>query len=381
MQKIMMIFGTRPEGIKMAPLYHALKKGGRFLPCVAVTGQHREMLHQVLELFQIPADYDLDIMQPGQSLTEITSRVLGGLEGILKEAQPDLVLVHGDTTTTFSASLAAFYQQIPVGHVEAGLRSYDPYNPYPEEMNRRLTAQLARLHFSPTPQARENLLGENIDPESIFITGNTVIDALLGMVEPAYPFQDPQLAALDFMKKIMVVTLHRRENWGQPLENILAALRAVMAEEKDVEMVFSLHKNPRVREPVRQYLGGQPRVHLIEPPHYREFANLLARSYLVVTDSGGLQEEAPALGKPVLVLRETTERPEGLEAGTVRLLGTEERHVYQGITQILRDPREYAQMAQAINPYGDGQAALRIAQILHWYFQGGELPPEFQPGR
>ncbi len=377
---VLLVFGTRPEAIKMAPVYRALREGP-LRPIVAVTAQHREMLDQVLELFQIPVAYDLNIMREGQSLTQVTGLVLGGLAQVLEEVRPRLVLVHGDTTTTFAASLAAFYQQIPVGHVEAGLRSHDPYNPYPEEMNRRLTGSLAALHFCPTPLARENLCRESVAPDRIYVTGNTVIDALLSIVEEDYQFQEPTLRSLDFAgRRVLVATAHRRENWGGPLRDIMLALKDLADRFPDVEVVFPVHRNPQVREPAQAILGGAPRVHLIPPLPYGEFANLLARCHLVLTDSGGLQEEAPALGKPVLVLREKTERPEGVAAGTVRLAGTRRETVLQEAERLLVDSEEYGRMARAVNPYGDGMAAARIHQALLHYFGLGERPLDFRPG-
>lgn len=378
---ILLVFGTRPEAIKMAPVYRALREGP-LSPIVAVTAQHREMLDQVLDLFQIPVDYDLNIMRQAQSLTQVTQRVLGGLAGVLEEVKPRLVLVHGDTTTTFAASLAAFYQQIPVGHVEAGLRSHDPYNPYPEEMNRRLTASLAALHFCPTALAKDNLYRESIAGDGIYVTGNTVIDALLSTVQEDYQFQEPILQSLDFARRrVLVATAHRRENWGAPLRDVFLALKDLVQRFPDVEVVFAVHQNPRVREPAQAILGGIPRVHLVPPLPYGEFVNLLARCHLVLTDSGGLQEEAPALGKPVVVLRETTERPEGVGAGTVRLVGTKREAVLKEAAKLLADSKEYEKMARAVNPYGDGKAAARIHMALLHHFGLGERPVDFCPGK
>lgn len=377
--KILVVFGTRPEAIKMAPVIQELKRfPEEFRCCVAVTAQHREMLDQVLRLFAIEPEYDLNIMRPGQSLEEVTIRALEGLTGVLDRERPDMVLVHGDTTTTFVAALAAFYRQTAVGHVEAGLRTRDKYAPYPEEMNRRLTGALADLHFAPTAQARENLLREAVPPDSIYVTGNTVIDALKATVKEDYVFTDATLAALDFRKRLLLVTAHRRENWGEPLEEIFTALREIKGYYEDVEIVFPVHKNPKVRQTAERILQGCPGIHLIEPLDYEPFANLLARSYLVLTDSGGLQEEAPSLGKPVLVLREVTERPEAVQAGTVRLVGTGRERIVAAVRELLENRQSYLQMARAVNPYGDGLAAKRIRGFLRYYF-GLSIarPPEY----
>lgn len=367
--KVMTIFGTRPEAIKMAPLVKELEKEEELESIVAVTAQHREMLDQVLELFAINPDYDLDIMKAGQSLTEISVRVLEGLEKVLKEVQADLVLVHGDTSTTFLAALAAFYQQIKIGHVEAGLRTYNKYSPFPEEMNRQLAGVLADLHFAPTAAARENLLKENTPTEKIFVTGNTVIDALLQTVREDYRFNDDILDGIDFAgRKVILLTAHRRENLGQPMEEIFKAVRRLVEENPELELVFPVHLNPAVRQVATAVLGNMDRVHLIEPLDYEPFVNLMARCYLVLTDSGGIQEEAPGLGKPVLVLRNTTERPEAIAAGTVRLVGTDAEKIYQAATELIRDEEEYARMANAVNPYGDGQAARRIVRRIKYEF-------------
>jgi UDP-N-acetylglucosamine 2-epimerase (non-hydrolysing) len=380
--KVLVVFGTRPEAIKMAPVVKALEREReRFLCRVAVTAQHREMLDQVLELFDIKPAYDLDIMRAGQTLFDITERALSGLRRILEAEAPDLVLVHGDTTTTFAAALAAFYLQIPVGHVEAGLRTRNKYAPFPEEMNRHLTAVLADLHFAPTPRARTNLLTEGVPAERIFVTGNTVIDALQATVRPDFAFTDPVLRAVDFAsQRVLLVTTHRRENWGAPLREVYRALREVVLAYPDVVVVFPVHRNPVVRDVVLAELGGLPRVHLIEPLDYLPFANLMARCHLVLTDSGGLQEEAPALGKPVLVLRETTERPEALEAGTVELVGTARERVLAATRRLLDDPAAYRRMAEAVNPYGDGRAAARVVAALAYRFGlAAEPPEEFVP--
>ncbi|NMB11296.1 MAG: UDP-N-acetylglucosamine 2-epimerase (non-hydrolyzing) [Firmicutes bacterium] len=366
MVKVMTVFGTRPEAIKMAPVVRALKsKPTKFDVKVTVTGQHREMLDQVLEFFQITPDHDLDIMRHGQTLTDITSRVLSGLEKVISAESPDIVLVHGDTTTTFAASLAAFYQQVAVGHVEAGLRSYDLYNPFPEEMNRRLTGALATFHFAPTQSAAEHLAGEGVSRSHIFLTGNTVIDALLGTVRDDYIFRNPVLKNLDFAEeRVILMTTHRRENWGLPMRRIFTAVRQLIQSFPDVRVVFPVHRNPRIREVAESALSDLPRVNLIEPPAYEEFVNLMARAYFLLTDSGGLQEEAPSLEKPVLVLRDTTERPEGVQAGTALLVGTDTGRIVKEATRLLTDQQAYSTMAKAPNPYGDGQAAERIAKIL-----------------
>ncbi|MCX7780481.1 MAG: UDP-N-acetylglucosamine 2-epimerase (non-hydrolyzing) [Negativicutes bacterium] len=366
--KVMTIFGTRPEAIKMAPVVLELAKYPEHIrPIVAVTAQHREMLDQVLELFGITPDYDLDIMSQGQTLFDITCRAMQGLNGALVQERPDLVLVHGDTTTTFAGALSAFYHQIAVGHVEAGLRTGNKYSPYPEEMNRKLTGALTDIHFAPTATARDNLIAEAVTPETIFVTGNTVIDALMATVNSAYRFSDPLLRNIDYTgKRVILVTTHRRENLGEPMRQVYQALGDIVAEFPDVEVVFPVHKNPKVREVVNAELGGRDRIHLIDPLDYQPFANLLAKSCLVLTDSGGIQEEAPSLGKPVLVLRDTTERPEAVAAGTVKLIGTARERVYTETRRLLCDRAEYERMANACNPYGDGQAARRIVRYILW---------------
>ena len=381
-RKIITIFGTRPEAIKMAPLVKTLQ-GDPQIDCkVAVTAQHREMLDQVLNLFQIIPDYDLDIMRAGQSLFEITSRALLGLQHILLKEKPDLVLVHGDTSTTFVGALAAYYQQIPVGHVEAGLRSGNKYSPFPEEMNRRLTGVLGDLHFAPTRIAAENLLREGHDPAQIFITGNTVIDALLNTVKKEYKFPAAVLNSIDFTaQRVLVLTTHRRENLGEPLQQIYAAIRELILEFTDIVVVFPVHKNPAVRQVAQKALGDLERVKLIEPLDYEPFANLMNKADLVLTDSGGLQEEAPSLGKPVLVLRENTERPEAVAAGTVKLVGTNKEKIYQETKLLLTDKKAYDQMAQAVNPYGDGQASRRILEALHYSWGWCPKPPEYYEGK
>jgi len=376
--KILIVFGTRPEAVKMAPLVKELQKSPNILPVVAVTAQHREMLDQVLDLFEIKPHYDLNIMRHGQTLSEITSRVLEGIGEIIAGEKPDLVLVHGDTTTTFASALAAFYEKTPVGHVEAGLRTRDKYAPFPEEMNRRLTGALADFHFAPTETARKNLLKEGVDRKSIFVTGNTVIDALFAAVNPKYKFEGP-LSRLRFEnRRIILVTAHRRENWGEPMEEIFSALAQIVDRFGDVEVVFPVHKNPAIRTQAEKILGRRKRIHLIEPLEYAPFVNLMARCYMVLTDSGGLQEEAPALGKPVLVLREITERPEALEAGTVRLVGFSRDRIVRETEKLLRDDKEYQAMANAVNPYGDGKASIRIRKWLEYrYGLSSEIPPEF----
>lgn len=364
--KVMTVFGTRPEAIKMAPLALELKKHSQYIDSfVTVTAQHREMLDQVLDLFDIKPDFDLNIMSHGQTLSDITCKAVKGLEAVFGEARPDVVLVHGDTTTTFAGALAAFYHQIAVGHVEAGLRTGNKYSPWPEEMNRKLTGSIADYHFAPTKTSAENLLRENVVPGSIFITGNTVIDALVSTVKKdcCYP---KSMNGIDFNKRIILVTTHRRENLGEPLRGIYRAIRKIMTEFPDTEVVFPMHKNPLVRKIVEEELSGLRRMHLIEPLEYQPFANLIAKSCIVLTDSGGVQEEAPALGKPVLVLRDTTERPEAISAGTVRLVGTDEEKIYSVTRELLTNADAYAKMSQAANPYGDGKASERIVKTLLW---------------
>ncbi len=379
--KVMTVFGTRPEAIKMAPVVLELEKYPELItPVVAVTAQHRDMLDQVLHLFAIEPDYDLDIMAAGQTLFDITTKAMMGLNEVLTKEKPDIVLVHGDTTTTFAGALAAFYHQIPVGHVEAGLRTHNKYSPFPEEMNRKLTGSLADLHFAPTDTAADNLRGENIAETAIFVTGNSVIDALHKTVREDYPFENELLRTIDYKnKRIVLVTTHRRENLGEPMRHVYKALKQIIDEFSDVEIVFPVHKNPKVREVVEQELGGHEKVHLIDPLDYEPFANLMHRSSLILTDSGGVQEEAPALGKPVLVLRDTTERPEAVTAGTVKLIGTDRQRVYEEARCLLADKAEYDRMASACNPYGDGQAARRIVQaILYHYGLEQEKPDSFK---
>ena len=369
MKKVMCVFGTRPEAIKMAPVVKAIEENENLQSIVTVTAQHREMLDQVLQLFQIKPDFDLNLMKKNQTLTDITAGVLHGLEEILRQEQPDLVLVHGDTTTTFAATLAAFYQQIPVGHVEAGLRSGNMYSPYPEEANRKLTGVMTTLHFSPTPEARQNLLRENANDANIFVTGNTVIDALLSTVKPQYQFADAALQELmDSPAQKVLITAHRRENQGEPMAHIFQAVRRLHETLPEVQFIFPIHKNPKVRELAARILGDLARVHIIEPLDYEPFANAMARVDLILTDSGGLQEEAPALGKPVLVLRDTTERPEAVTAGTVELVGTDEDLIYNTALTLLTDAAAYHKMANAVNPYGDGKASGRISDAIEYYF-------------
>ena len=364
--KLMTVFGTRPEAIKMCPLVLEMRKYPDYIePIVAVTAQHREMLDQVLKLFEIKPDYDLNIMQAGQTLYDVTSRALLGLRDVMEEAKPDMVLVHGDTTTTFAGALAAFYAQIPVGHVEAGLRTGNKYSPYPEEMNRKLTGSIADVNFAPTPTSKSNLLKENVQPTSILVTGNTVIDALKTTVKADYQFTDTALNEVFASgKRLILMTTHRRENLGEPMRNVYLALKTVLEAHPDVEAIFPVHKNPKVREIVNEVLGNLEQVHLIEPMDYEPFANLMAKVDIVLTDSGGIQEEAPALGKPVLVLRDTTERPEAVEAGTVKLVGTAYSDVLREATRLLDEPEYYRSMAEAANPYGDGRACERIIKAI-----------------
>lgn len=379
--KVMTVFGTRPEAIKMAPIVLELQKHPDTIePVVAVTAQHREMLDQVLNLFQIKPDHDLNIMAAGQTLFDITTRAMMGLDKVLTEEKPDIVLVHGDTTTTFAGALAAYYHQTAVGHVEAGLRTHNKYSPFPEEMNRRLAGCIADLNFAPTSTSEANLLAENVPPESIFVTGNTVIDALHHTVRDDFDFQEESLKDVDFQnKRIILVTTHRRENLGEPMRHVYKALKQLTEEFDDVEVVFPVHKNPKVREVVNEELGGLAKVHLIDPLDYEPFANLMHKAHLILTDSGGVQEEAPALGKPVLVLRDTTERPEAVDAGTVKLIGTDRECVYEETKKLLTDEAEYSRMAESVNPYGDGKAAARIIQaILYHYGLADGRPDVFE---
>lgn len=377
MIKVMTVFGTRPEAIKMAPVVLELQKhADRIQTIVAVTAQHRQMLDQVLDLFQITPDYDLDIMSQGQTLYDITTKSLMGLKDVLAKEKPDLVLVHGDTTTTFAGALASYYQQVPVGHVEAGLRTGNIYSPFPEEMNRKLTGAIAAIHFAPTATAKANLLKENVNPSHIYVTGNTVIDALMTTVAGDYDFGD-DLKDVDFQNhRVILLTTHRRENLGEPMRHIYKALRRIIEEIPDTEIVFPVHRNPLVRKVVEEELAGVDRIHLIDPMEYEPFANLMSLSSLVLTDSGGIQEEAPSLGKPVLVLRNTTERPEAVEAGTVRLIGTDKDVVYAETKRLLTDQAAYDAMSNAVNPYGDGKASQRIVQAILHAFAGEEAVPD-----
>ena len=374
--RVMTIFGTRPEAIKMAPLVQELNARSDITAICCVTAQHREMLDAVLKIFHLHPDYDLNIMQPRQTLSTITTKCLLGMEEVLQQAKPDLVLVHGDTSTTFAGALAAFYQQIMVGHVEAGLRTWDKYSPFPEEMNRKLVGDIADLHFCPTPANRANLAREGIT-DGVFITGNTVIDALKTTVVKDYHFSTELLNQLDYVnKKIILVTCHRRENYGQPMANIMTALRRIADAFPEAELVYPVHLSPVVREAAGTYLSGHPRIHLIDPLTADEMHNLMARAYLVMTDSGGLQEEAPALGRPVLVLRRETERPEAVAAGTVRIAGTEEETIFHMASELLTDEAAYHAMAHAVNPYGDGFACRRIVDAIEWKFGLRTNPPE-----
>ena len=372
--KVMAIFGTRPEAIKMAPLVLELKKQNAYFETViVVTAQHREMLDSVLDIFQITPDYDLNIMKRKQTLSGITSSVILDLDAVLEKEQPQIVLVHGDTTTTFAAALSAFYHQIAVGHVEAGLRTWKKYSPWPEEMNRQMTDNLADLYFAPTDQSRANLLKENHPQQNIFVTGNTAIDALAQTVQADYHHQ--VLDLIDPQKRMILVTMHRRENQGEPMRQVFRAIRDVVQAYSDVEVIYPVHLNPVVQKTAQEILGRQKRIHLIEPLDVLDFHNLIDRSYFIMSDSGGVQEEAPALKKPVLVLRDTTERPEGVQAGTLKLVGTHYDSVKKEMEQLLNDPKEYQSMAQAKNPYGDGQASQRICAALRYYFQQTKKRP------
>ena len=378
---VMPIFGTRPEAIKLAPVIRALRQAPEFEVRIVVTGQHREMLDQVLRVFELVPDSDLDLMRPGQSLTHITCGALSGLDGLLERDRPDVVLVQGDTTTTFAAALAAFYHRIPVGHVEAGLRTDDPYRPFPEEINRRLTSVLARWHYAPTARAARRLIQEGVEPERVWLTGNTVIDALLHVAARGGPVRHPLVRHhLEQGRRLLLVTTHRRESWGEPHRAVYRALKELIGAFDDVVGVVSVHPNPAVRQVATEELDGVERVVLMEPPDYLAFVPLLQAATLVLTDSGGLQEEAPALGKPVLVLRDVTERPEGVEAGCARLVGTDRARIVEEASRLLSDPEAYRAMALAVNPYGDGRAAERIVQALRWAMGLSTTPPEpFQP--
>ena len=361
MKKIMLVFGTRPEAIKMCPLVNELKKRENIKTIVCVTGQHRQMLDQVLEAFSVVPDYDLSIMKDKQTLFDVTVNILERIKTVLEEAKPDVVLVHGDTSTTFVTALACFYLQIPVGHVEAGLRTYNIYSPYPEEFNRQAVSIISQYNFAPTELSKQNLLKEGKNPESIYVTGNTAIDALKTTVRVDYTH--PELDWADGSRLIMI-TAHRRENLGEPMRHMFKAIRRVMDEHPDVKAIYPIHMNPVVREIANEYLGDDDRIHIIEPLDVLDFHNFLSRSYLILTDSGGIQEEAPSLGKPVLVMRDTTERPEGIAAGTLKLVGTGEETIYREFSRLLSDKTEYDAMSKASNPYGDGYACERIADIL-----------------
>jgi UDP-N-acetylglucosamine 2-epimerase (non-hydrolysing) len=379
-KRIMVIYGTRPEAVKVAPLIQALQASPLFTPVVAVTAQHRSMLDQVNEVFGITPEFDLDIHEPGQTLTSITTRALAGVQRLLAEQRPDAVVVQGDTTTVFAAALAAFYERIPVVHLEAGLRTDDPYSPYPEEINRRLATQLATLHLAPTATSRANLLAENVDPATIVVTGNTVIDALLWTASRDLDYGDPALAGLDdSAAPVLLVTAHRRESWGAPMRAVGRALARIASAHPELRVVFPVHANPLVREAVLPAIGHLPNVTVTEPMGYGGFARLMKRATLILTDSGGVQEEGPSLGKPVLVMRETTERPEAVQAGTVRLVGTDEDLIVKSASQLLTDPAAYAAMAGAINPYGDGHAARRSVAALARHFGLGPAADEFTP--
>ena len=367
MIKVMSIFGTRPEAIKMAPLVKKLNEDPQIQSVLCVTAQHREMLDQVLDLFGLTPDYDLNILKPNQTLSMITANVLTGLDPILEKEKPDIVLVHGDTSTTFSAALAAFYHRIPVGHVEAGLRTYDMYSPFPEEVNRVLTGHLTSVHFAPTQRNADNLIREGIDPEKIIITGNTVIDALLEVADRPYEFEDETLKHIDFEnKRVIAVTRHRRENLGEYMHNIFEAIREIAEDFEDVEVVYPVHMNPKVRAAASEVFGGCANIHLIEPLSYQPFVNLMAKSYFIITDSGGMQEEAPSLGKPVLVVRKETERPEAVSAGTVKLAGVRRETIAALARELLTDRKAYDAMSKASNPYGDGTACDKILEALKW---------------
>lgn len=377
--KVLVVFGTRPEAIKMAPLVLQLKNQAElFETTTVVTAQHREMLDQVLKTFQIVPDVDLNIMGKNQTLTDITVKILQELDGILKEMKPDIILVHGDTTTTYAASLVAFYNQVRIGHVEAGLRTWNKYSPFPEEMNRQMTDAVADLYFAPTKQSKENLLKENHNLKNIFVTGNTAIDALKLTVQEGY--QHEVLEKINPNHKMVLVTMHRRENQGEPMRRVFRTLRQVVEAHEDVEVVYPVHLSPAVQEVAKEILSDHDRIHLIEPLDVMDFHNIAAKSYFIMSDSGGVQEEAPSLGKPVLVLRDTTERPEGVSAGTLKLVGTQSDSVRQAMESLLTDEGLYHQMSQASNPYGDGKAAQRITQVITHYFGHSEPPKDFTIG-
>lgn len=375
--RVMSVFGTRPEAIKMAPLVKELQSREEIESICCVTAQHREMLDSVMQVFELTADKDLDIMSPRQTLSAITTKCINGMDDVIEDVKPDLILVHGDTTTTFAGALSAFYHKVRVGHVEAGLRTYDKYSPYPEEMNRKLVTAIADLYFCPTVNNRRNLEAEGIH-DNIFITGNTVIDAIHTTVKSDYQFTTPILNELDYEnKKIVLVTCHRRENYGEPMREIMTALRALAEKHEDVELVYPVHLSPVVQEAAQTYLGGMDRIHLIAPLSADEMHNLMARCYMVMTDSGGLQEEAPSLGKPVLVLRKETERPEAVEAGTVKLCGVKYDDVLRMAEELVVDGAAYEKMAHAVNPYGDGHACKRIVDAILWFYGKGDRPEDY----
>ena len=357
----MLVFGTRPEAIKMCPLVNELKSRSKMNTVVCVTGQHRQMLHQVLQVFQIIPDYDLDIMQENQTLFDVTTNILNQIKEVLKQEKPDIVLVHGDTTTTFATALACFYEKIQIGHIEAGLRTYDIFSPYPEEFNRQAVSLVSAYNFAPTEQARKNLLREGKNPDNIYVTGNTAIDALKTTIQENYTHECLEWAQ---GSRLILITAHRRENLGDPMRRMFRAIRRIVKEYPDIKVIYPIHMNPMVREEANEILGGSERIRIIEPLDVLDFHNFLSRSYLVLTDSGGIQEEAPALGKPVLVMRDTTERPEGITAGTLKLVGTKEETIYQNFQLLLDDRKEYKKMSKASNPYGDGSASIKIADIL-----------------
>ena len=377
MIRVMTIFGTRPEAIKMAPLVKELDSRENIESIVCVTAQHRQMLDQVLDTFDIKPQYDLNIMKQGQTLTEITTRAMQKLDEVIKEVKPDIVLVHGDTTTTLSGSLTAFYNQVSVGHVEAGLRTYDKYSPFPEEVNRQATGIIADMHFSPTEVSKNNLLKENKTAKDIYVTGNTAIDALKTTVREDYTHPVLEKIGQD---KMILLTAHRRENLGEPMHHMFRAIRRIIDEHDDVKVIYPIHMNPVVREAAKQELGDCKRVHIIEPLEVLDFHNFLARSYMILTDSGGIQEEAPSLGKPVLVLRDTTERPEGVKAGTLKLVGTDPDKVKEAMTSLLTEEALYKEMSKAPNPYGDGKASERIVQAIKVYFNLEDSVSEFHEG-
>lgn len=368
--KILTIFGTRPEAIKMCPLILQLKKTEQIKCVVCLTGQHREMLNQVMDIFKIQANYNLDIMRQNQTLSSITESVLNKLDGVLETEKPDLILVHGDTTTSFAAALAGFYRHIPIGHIEAGLRTHHMDSPYPEEFNRQAVDLITELYFAPTERARQNLLKEGKKDENIFVTGNTVIDALSLTVRSDYHSEELEWCG---DSRLVLLTAHRRENLGKPMYHMFRAIRRVIEELPDVKVIYPVHKNPRVREVAQEVLAGTDCIRLIEPLDVMDFHNFMARSYLILTDSGGIQEEAPSLGKPVLVMRDTTERPEGIEAGTLKLVGTEEETIYREMKRLLTDARAYQNMSNAVNPYGDGHASERIVSAIQKYYSEREI--------